>query len=96
MCLSPCQTADEFSNFQLNLERLVGQTKHLTSTITVVLGAFNAMSKSQIKFVTATGCRHTWKTTKTLKKTVFFVTLRENLENSGNFEDFPGNFRRFC
>ena len=92
MCLSPCQTADEFSNFQLNLERLVGQIKHLTSTITVVLGAFSAMSKSQIKFVTATGCRHTWKTT----KTVFFVTLSENLENSGNFENFPGNFRRFC
>ena len=71
MCLSPCQTADEFSNFPLNLERLVGQIKHLTSTITVVLGAFNAMSKSQIKFVTATGCRHTWKTTKTLKKQCF-------------------------
>ena len=34
-----------------------------------------------------------------LEKTVFFATLRENLENSGNFEkifQIPGKLREFC
>ena len=34
-----------------------------------------------------------------LEKTVFFVTLRENLENSGNFEQIfkiPGKVRELC
>ena len=34
-----------------------------------------------------------------LEKTEFFVTLRENLENSGNFREIfqiPGKLREFC
>ena len=51
---------------------------------------------SERHFHNVTGLRQTWKT---LKKTVFFVTLRENLENSGNFKkifQIPGKFREFC
>ena len=47
ICRSPSQTADEFNNFQLDLERLLGQIKYLKPTFTEVLGAFNPMSKSR-------------------------------------------------
>ena len=43
---SPSQTANEFHDFQYNFEKLLNQVKRFCSSFAVILGGFNARSKS--------------------------------------------------
>ena len=43
---SPSQTSTEFNNFQHNLEKILSDVKQLGSTFLIVLGDFNAKSKT--------------------------------------------------
>ena len=63
---SPSQTSFEFNNFQHNLDKILNDVKQLESTFLIILGDFNAKSKTwwthdittnegvQIEFLTST------------------------------------------